>query len=361
MKIRCVREDILQAVLAAQRIVSSRAVMPVLTGVALRGKGDTVQVNATDLELALNTGFSCSAEEEGETVVNAKLLGDILRNLSQETVWLEKSGSDLMIKDDRSTFLLRTMAIEDFPALPQVEDALVTKAPSGTVLRALGQVRNAVSKDERRMILTGVLFDIKGTVLTVVGTDSYRLAMRSIELGEAAVQEREMIVPGRAVVELARWGDHEQPLDIFVSEGQVRFVQGERSLTARLIEGRFPNYTDFVPKNTQVELRFDKAEMENAVKRMSLVASTILMKVETGSIVLESNASEVGEAREAVAIEGSGEMEIAFNAEYLKDGIDVVEGEKTELLLVDGEKPALIKDVGDSGYRYVIMPVRVKR
>ncbi len=361
MRIRCVKEDMLNAVQSAQRVVSSRVVMPVLTGISLRSEGDRLEIRATDLELSLHTAFDCKTEEEGAAVVNAKLLGEILRNLSSETLSMEKTGNDLMIKDERSSFLLRTMPSEDFPVLPEVNEAALQGLPGGVLSTALNQVKSAVSKDERRMILTGVLFDIQKERINLVGTDSYRLAMSTIELEAAAPVEREMIVPGRAIQELVRWQDNERPVDVFTSEGQIRFLQGEKSLTARLIEGRFPNYGDFIPKETTVKAVFNRGELENAVKRMSLVAPTILMKVAGDQAELESNAAEIGEARENIRVEAEGSIEIAFNAEYLKDGIDAIGGEKAELAMVDAEKPALIRAVEQDAYRYVLMPVRIKR
>ncbi len=362
MKVKCVRDDISAAVQAAQRIVSSRAIMPVLTGVVLKTAEENIQVLATDLELSINTGFGASVEEPGQVVINARLLGDILKNLSAETVSLEKSGNDLEIDDGKASFKLRTMPAEDFPALPDVEEPLIQELDSREFINAIGQVKNAASRDERRIILTGILFDLQEGGLTLVGTDSYRLALRELKATTSGAPDKSVIVPGRALQELSRWGDHQKALEIYKSEGQIRFAQADRSLTARLIEGRFPNYADFVPKQVQLTVSFSKEEMEAAVRRMSLVAPTIVMKVEEGQVTLESNASEVGEARETVAIQGTqGTLEVAFNADYLKDGIAAIDGERVEMLLADAEKPALIKSTESEDYKYVIMPVRIKR
>lgn len=362
MKVKCVRDDISSAVQAAQRIVSSRAIMPVLTGVVLKTVEDTIQVLATDLELSINTGFGANVEEPGQVVINARLLGDILKNLSAETVSLEKNGNDLEIDDGKAAFKLRTMPPEDFPALPEVEEPFIQEVDSRDFIHAIGQVKNAVSRDERRIILTGILFDMRDAGLTLVGTDSYRLALRELTAKTLGTPENSVIVPGRALQELSRWGDHQKTMDIFKSEGQVRFTQAGRSLTARLIEGRFPNYADFVPKQVQMTIRFARDDMEAAVRRMSLVAPTIVVKVDGNTMTLESNASEVGEARETVTVQGAdGGLEIAFNADYLKDGIGAIEGEQVELLLSDAEKPALIKGAESENYKYVIMPVRIKR
>ncbi len=362
MKVKCVRDDISAAVQAAQRIVSSRAIMPVLTGVVLKAADDNIQVLATDLELSINTGFSASVEESGQVVISARLLGDILKNLSAETVSLEKTGNDLEINDGKASFKLRTMPAEDFPALPEVEEPLIQEMESRDFINAVGQVKNAVSRDERRIILTGILFDLKEDGITLVGTDSYRLALRELTAKTLGTQENSVIVPGRALQEVGRWGDYQKSMDVFRSEGQIRFTQADRSLTARLIEGRFPNYSDFVPKQVQMTIRFSREEMEAAVRRMSLVAPTIVMKVENNNLTLESNASEVGEARETIAIQGAdGGLEIAFNADYLKDGIGGIDGDQVEMLLTDAEKPALLKGTESDNYKYVIMPVRIKR
>ncbi len=362
MKVKCVRDDISSAVQAAQRIVSSRAIMPVLTGVVIRTVDDNIQVLATDLELSINTGFGAQVEEAGQVVINARLLGDILKNLSAETVSFEKNGNDLEINDGKASFKLRTMPPEDFPALPEVEELFIQEVDSRDFINAIGQVKNAVSRDERRIILTGILFDLQEAGITLVGTDSYRLALRELAAKAMGNQEKSVIVPGRALQELSRWGDHHKTLDIYKSEGQVRFAQADRSLTARLIEGRFPNYADFVPKQVQMTIRFARDEMEAAVRRMSLVAPTIVMKVEENTMTLESNASEVGEARENLTVQGAdGGIEIAFNADYLKDGIGAIDSDQVEMLLNDAEKPALIKGIESEDYKYVIMPVRIKR
>ncbi len=362
MKIKCVRDDISAAVQAAQRVVSSRAIMPVLTGVILKTVAENIQVLATDLEISINIGFAASVEEPGQVVINARLLGDVLKNLSAEAVYLEKNGNDLEINDGKAVFKLRTMPAEDFPILPDVEEPLIQELESRAFINAISQVKNAASRDERRIILTGILFDLRENGLTLVGTDSYRLAMRELAARTVEIQEKSIIVPGHALQELSRWGDYQKSLDVYKSEGQVRFVQGNRSLTARLIEGRFPNYADFVPKQVQMTVRFAREEMEAAVRRMSLVAPTIVMKVDEKNITLESNASEVGEAREIVAVQGAGrEMEMAFNADYLRDGIGAIDGEQVEMLLTDAEKPALMKSTERDDYKYVIMPVRIKK
>ncbi len=359
MKLTCIREDLNSSLQMVQRAVSAKTVMPVLSGVYMEASGDLLTLHTTDLEVYMKESLPCKAELEGKAVVNTRLLSDISKNLQGELVKMESLENQLLVEDDKSKFVLRTMAVEDFPKMPEGREAVVEEIELEVLSNAINQVVKAASRDDKRPVLQGVNISIEGDVLNMVATDSYRLAAREIRGVSRSVESKEMIIPAKAMNEIARWSGKGGKIGIFEGEGQVRFEVGNTVMLVREIEGKFPNWRQLVPTQHTVKVKVKKEEITGAIKRISLVGSAVKIETRGSSILLSTEMADVGSAEEEIGAECTGEeMKIVFNSEFLMDGVSNVEGGELWILMTEAEKPALIRGIDDEDYRYVIMPIR---
>lgn len=364
MKFRCERDTLADALTTAQRAVTSRTgALPVLSGLRITATPDSVELVGSDLELTIRVQVPVHGETEGVAVVPARLLGDIVRNLESSAVTIEVDGDDVKIVGGRSSFILRLLPGEDFPQLPQVAGASARVA-APALAEALRQVIPAASKDDARPILTGVLLTAITGGLRLVATDSYRLAVRDLQGVSMLGEGQHVLVAAKGLSEVQRLlaeGD----IDVTLSEREVKFAVANAEITTRLIEGEFPNYEQLIPSGYPNRLTVDHDVLDAAVKRVRLVgqgrdSSPIRLAMSAEGVELSAVAQEIGEAREAVEAKFEGtDLTVAFNSEYLLDGIQAVGGSEVVLESLDPLKPATLRAVDSIGFLYLLMPVRI--
>lgn len=363
MKFRCERDRLVEALNSAGRAVSARGgSLPVLAGLRLHLTGDTLVLTGSDLDLTIVVGMDVAGQEDGVTVVPAKLIADVVRSMSPGAVEFELAGTDVQLSGGRSQFTLRTMPAEEYPQLPETGEHGVT-IDAGEFLHALRQVVRAASSDDARPILTGVLMAAEGDGIRVVATDSYRLSVRDLAgtnpLGEAT----SILVPSRALTELGRLAQQSEQLELHLGARDASFRIGETRLTTRLIDGEFPNYRGLIPSNQPNTLLVDRAALLEAIRRVRLLAqesTPIRLAMSSEGLELVAMTQDVGQAREWLdaSYEGT-ELTVAFNADYLFDGVDVAPGEQVRLESVDALKPAVLRSPDHPEFLYLLMPVRV--
>ncbi len=359
MKLTCMREDLNNSLQMVQRAVSSKSIIPVLSGVYMEVSGEEINLHTTDLEVYMKETLPCKTEEEGKVVVNTRLLLDIARNLQGDLVRMEYLENQLQIEDERSKFSLRTMAVEDFPKMPEGKRAVVEELDLELMSTAVNQVAKAASKDDKRPVLQGVNISLTEDSLNMVATDSYRLAVREVKGMSRSGESKEMIIPARALQEIPKWASKGGKIGIFEGEGQVRFETGNTVMMVREIEGKFPNWSQLIPTQHTIKVKVKKNDIIGAIKRTSLVGTAVKMETKGDTILMKSEMADVGSAEEELEAECEGEeIKIVFNSEFLLDGISNVGEEEIWILMNEPEKPALIRGVDMDDYRYVIMPIR---
>ncbi len=361
MKFKCDRDVLSEALQTVQRAVSSRPGIPALTGVHMSAQGSELVLSATDLEVSARLSLEVSVSSEGVALVPARLLADMVKSFEQAPVEFEADGGQARIVCRNYEGTIRLLPAEDFPALQAPSGTKVTVS-AGEFASAVAQVARAASRDEARPILTGVLLEINREGLTLVATDSYRLAVR--ELTATAEGEGKALVPERALTEAGRAAaaDEKGQLELYVEASQVAFRTPSLILTSRLIEGEFPNYRQLLPDRYENKLHASRQQLLDAVRRVGLLAresSPVKMEFNALGVRLSSSSPDLGDAVEVVESKFEGEeITAAFNPTYLSDGLNAATGDRVEVEVRDGLKPAVVRGEGES-FVYLVMPVRL--
>ena len=344
------------------RAASSRGTVQVLGGVGIRAAEGLLELEATDMELSLRTTVPATVEGEGVLVVPAKLLGDIVRLLPSGEVTLAHRPEDGAATIDSGSYSsrLNVFAAEDFPRLPSV-DVPLQEVDATALLDTVQRVSRAASRDESRPVLTGILAQFEGAKLTMAATDSYRMSVKETAL-EGGGPELEAIIPARALDELGRVAAGAERIQLGINDNHVIFGTGQAWLTTRRIDGQFPNVQQLRPESFEVQLELNRAELLDAVRRAAVMAqrnTPLRLRFEEGELTISAQSQDVGETRESLALRYSGEpLEIGFNAEFLREGLESVTADEVKLELINPLRPGLISAEGDS-FWYLIMPIRL--
>lgn len=365
MRISMARGELLDALSTVSRGLSSRTTLPILAGIHISAQQDRAAFQATDLEVSIRTSSTAKVETPGETVVPGRLVTDIVRSLPEAAVTLETSpAGTAWITCGQSTFTVKTLAPEDYPKFPEVAPEGVVTLPVETFSHVVHQVSRSVSKDETRPILTGVLVVVDGETLRMAATDSYRLCVREVSV-EGIVGDLELVIPGKALEDVAKLAASAETVSLGAAENQVVFTFGSTTFVSRRIEGSFPNYKQLIPKEYTTRVVADRMELLEAIKRVSLMAqhsTPLRLKVAVAdhTLTLSANTQDVGEASEDLQVTPEGEdVEIAFNHAYLLDGVSVAEGDTVALEVTSPLKPGVLKPADGEGFTYLLMPVRL--
>jgi DNA polymerase III subunit beta len=362
LKITCTREDLVARLGVVARAVSTRGAVQVLAGVLLRAENGLLELGATDMELSLRTTLPAELEGEGALVVPGKLLVDLARLLPEEEVVLEHKVDEGVVHVSSGGYASRVniYSAEDFPRLPPV-DVPLQQIDRSSLLDTVERVSRSASRDESRPVLTGILVRFEGTTLTMAATDSYRLSVKQTDL-EVAGPELEAIIPARALIELGRIAAGADTVQLGVHENHVVFGVGEAWLTTRRIDGQFPNYKQLLPESFEVELELPRAELLDVVRRAGVMAqrnAPLRLRFEEGELTVSAQSQDVGETRETMPAGYAGDpLEIGFNADFLREGLESVTGDSVLLKLINPLRPGLITADGDA-FWYLIMPIRL--
>jgi DNA polymerase III subunit beta len=366
VQFHCERDVLLDALTTASRAVASRAGnLPVLSGVRMELSGDRLVLTGTDLDLTVTTAAAVGGSEDGVTVVPARLLGDIVRALEPGRVEIHTDDEEARLSSGRSQFSVRVLAADDFPrlAVPTGEEVSL---PAASLAEALRQVVRAASSDDARPILTGVLLAAEGDGLRLVATDSYRLAVRDLHGMSVLREDQSVLVPSKALGELARVLTGGSNVTLRLADRDATFDAGDVRLTTRLIEGEFPNYRQLIPSSQPNRLTVGREPLLDALRRVKLLAreaTPVRLTLAPDGLELAAVTQDVGEAHEELDAKYEGaEMMIAFNPDYLADGVEAAEGDEVTLETVDALKPAVVRSGNPTAapdYLYLLMPVRV--
>ena len=366
MKLKVNQEDLYQGIQRANKAVSSKTTLPILSGILLATEDNKIKLVGTDLEIGIECFVEAEVISAGEIVLPAKYLTKIIRELPKEEIVLttEDSNNTAQIKCGHSQFNIHGSPTDEFPLLPEVESGVNFSLSEEKLKAIIDQIEFAVSDDESKPFLNGGLMIIEEGKIKVAATDTYRLAYREDEIDFDDLEVDEIIIPSKTLSELSKLlSDTEDEVNISVTENQTLFNFSGISIVSRLIEGQFPNYEQVIPDQNTTTAVVDKQSLLNATKRAALLAkqdsNIIKINLKSDKLIITANTPEVGQAYEEVPIELEGEeTEIAFNARYLIDCLKVISDEKVNLELSGSLSPGVIKTKTEYEYTYVIMPVR---
>ena len=357
------RDELIRQLAIVSRAASTRTTVQVLAGILLRAAAGRLELSATDMEISLRSSLEAEVESEGGVVVPGRLLVDIARSLPGEDVVVEhRVGEGIVeITSGAAVYRVHTYNPEDFPRLPESAGTEMVAVDGEALLATSAKVSRAASRDESRPVLTGILVRFEGESLIMAATDSYRLAVKETGLSERG-PELDAIVPARALAELSRIATGSSELELGVQENQVIFATDGVLLTTRRIEGQFPNYRQLLPESFEYEVAMPREELLEVVRRVSVMAqrnAPLRLRFAEGELTVSAQTQDVGEARESMPAGFSGEpLEIGFNPEFLRDGIESAEGDELRLKLISPLRPAVLQGAGED-FSYLIMPIRL--
>ena len=366
MRATCERAELAEKLQIVGRAVSSRTTVQILAGIVLRAEEGRLSLAATDMEISLRASLAAQVEEEGAVVVPGRLLVDIVRLLPAGEVTIEYRPERGLaeLRAGSASYRLHTYNPDDFPRLPEMEEDDGFAVDRAALLDTVAKVSRAASRDESRPVLTGILVRFEDEKVVMAATDSYRLSVKETPLEQGPGQELEAIVPARALAEVSRIAQTTEAsaLEIGVQENQVAFQIDGVLLSARRIDGQFPNYKQLLPESFEIEIDLVRQELLDIVRRMALMAARrapLRLRFQEGELVVSAQTPDVGEAQESMPIAYSGDvMEVGFNAEFLRDGLESVADERVRLKLISPLRPGLIQGEGDD-FLYLIMPIRL--
>lgn len=368
MKLSLSSAQLLNQLQTATRVASTRSAVQALSGIMISAQADsTPELLATDMEIGLRVPLEADVSRPGSALLPARLLLDVARSLSAETLTLElrSAEQDVELICGPTTFHLRTLRAEDFPTLPQPSPETRVTLPTVAFVETVSRVARSASRDETRPVLTGILMSAAGQELRMVATDSYRLSVKETALESALQGSLEANVPARALQELVRIAQ-QTPADslaVSVGQNQVIFELGDIVLSSRLIDGQFPNYRQLLPESVEHELRLASAELTDVVRRISLLAqknAPLRLSFGEGTLTVSAQTPDVGEASEAIPVPFHGEpFEIGFNPEFLRDGLESIDSDELILKLISPLRPGLIESPDTGDFVYLIMPIRL--
>jgi DNA polymerase-3 subunit beta len=365
MEVVLEREAFLRGVQMVQNIVEPRQTLPILSNIMLEGDGETVRVTATDLEVGARVTIPARVASQGAVTVSARKLGEIVRELSAASLVLKVGdNSAVNIRCGGVSYRLVGLPPDDFPPVVPVSPTSWIPIEARVLGEMLQQTSFAISRDENRYALNGILFSIQGKEVRLVATDGHRLAISVRPLGGDGAEPVTGIVPRKAVAELMRVLGSSEDVQIALTENQFVLQMPTFILTARLIEGQFPNYEAVLPKGHPGRLLVPRATLQGALRRVAVIAEErnkpVKMTVTPAALKLSASSQELGEAEETIDVDYSGqEVVMGFNSRYLLDALNAVEKDPVAFEFKDGLSPGVVKSVEDERYCCVIMPMRI--
>jgi DNA polymerase-3 subunit beta len=367
VKISLERDALLRQLQTVSRVASTRSAIQALSGVQVVASSKGCELQATDMDVGLRVPVEAEITREGVVVLPARLLLDVVRLLPAPEVSLElrPAQQDVELVSGNATFHIRTLRAEDFPPFPEPQDDSAVELPVEAFVSTALKVASSASRDETRPVLTGILVSASDRELRMVATDSYRLSVKETTLETALPSGFEVNVPARALQELARVAGHveQEQLRISVRQNQILFELGGVTLSSRLIDGQFPNYRQLLPETFEHELRLASGELTEVVRRISLLAqknAPLRLSFQPGELTISAQTPDIGEALESLPVSFQGEaLEIGFNPEFLRAGLEAIEEGDVVLKLISPLRPGLIESGDDSRFRYLIMPIRL--
>lgn len=373
MKFKVPQEELSKALSSCDKSLATKPSLPVLSNFLITASKNKVEFLATDLETATKVDIFCKIDIEGATTLPGKTLVEFISQLGAEDLMFEKLGEEVLITSSENSARLSTIAAEDFPAIPQIQQGIEFVVEAKSLLSGIKRVEFCAAGDESRPVLSGVLFEVEKKTLSLVATDGYRLGYSKLEVLGGSEKIR-AVIPAKALSEIAKIISEnlsegkEEKITIKLSDNltQVNFKFTNIEFTSRLIEGEFPNWQKIIPSEFPTKIKVSKTNLVKQVRIASIFArdagNIIRFKIEGKTMNIISNASQIGsnEARvDAIDAEGGG-GEIAFNYRYVLEVLSVVEDENVNFEMIESLNPGRITAEKNDNFFHIVMPVRLQ-
>jgi DNA polymerase-3 subunit beta len=368
MKISITKEQLSNGLQAVQNVVATRTTLPVLSNVLLRAQGDRLELTATDLDISVTTAVPATVKKPGATTLPAKKFFGIIRELGPQDIDLDTDDKNhTTIQSGSSYYKINGLGADEFPAEQPIAESRTINLPQEKFKGLLRKTSFAISTDETRFVLNGILLSLKEHNVTMVATDGRRLALAYEEVDVPGTSQGECIVPTKAINELNRLLSAKGDIEVKIGPNKVSFAlsaEGANPVTivSKLIEGNYPNYKQVIPGETKERVTLNRDEFHAALRRAELMTSekshSVKLTFRKNSLEITANTPEVGEARESIAVNYKGpDMAIAFNPGYLMDPLKALADDEVYLELIDDLSPGIVKT--HAPFLYVIMPMRM--
>jgi len=365
VKLSIGKQDLLTAINKVIKATALRTSVPYLSGIMITVSDTDMTLFASDLETSIETKVDCLVEEVGTIAVAGKILSNIVSALPDTTVHLFEDGEFLKISAGQSEFQIRKINTADFSTFPQITSEQEALIPANKLTMMIKKVSKAVSRDESRVVLTGVLLTIENDLITMVSTDSFRLALIEQKLEKPVKGVFEVLIPGKVLDEVARMVGTSGLVRIEASANQILFTFDDTKMVTRRLEGKFPNWKQLMPSTFATKTIVDHSELLDSVKRVSLLALnnaaiTVTVSAEDQTLSLSAKTQELGAANESILVKAEGEdNNIAINYSYFIDGLTSINSDTVYLEIQDPLKPGIVR-APEENFTYLVMPVRAQ-
>ncbi len=374
MKFAIQQDDLQKALDIIANVVPAKTTLPILTCVLMEAKGGRLTLSATNLDISITTSTDkVEIKDEGRVAIPATKFVPFVRSLRSGEVTISQKGEQIRLDSGKARLTENTMNVEEYPKLKTLAEKDGLEIDAATIIDMINETSYAVSRDETRPALMGILWEIRGDSLTLVATDAHRLARSTRTLDWSASNDRNMIVDTAGLRQLPRIAaamedDGPANVTIFMGENQLSFRAGDTVLHTRLLEGPFPDYTAVIPKDNDKDVTIDKAEFIQAIRRVSITAdritSQIKLGVEAGRMELAARGTEGSQSEDELSVSYEGPaLEIGFNFSYLQDILKNLRADTVTLSMRDPQSAALLRPVGedgaDTGVLCLLMPLRL--
>lgn len=366
MKTTIKREDLLGPLQQVIGAVERRQTLPILGNVLLKSSGGDLTLTATDLEIEMVANVAADSSEDFQTTIPARKLLDICKALpDKSSIDFNIDETRVSLTSARSRFTLASLPARDFPGLDEIEVQQTFSIPQETFKHLFDKTSFAMAQQDVRYYLNGILMELAPGKIRLVATDGHRLALSAVDLDTGVSEDKQIIIPRKAVLELARLLDlSDSPANCILSQNHLRVETGELVFTTKLIDGKFPDYQRVIPVDGNKTMEVEREVLKQALGRISILSNEkyrgIRLSLTNGNLAIQANNPDQEEAEEELPVDyAEAEMEIGFNVTYLIDVLNVLNSDKVQVKLKDSNSSAIISDSEDESSLYVVMPMRL--
>lgn len=364
MKIVCDKNELIEAINVSQKAVSGKSTIQVLEGLYLEAAVNKLKIIGNDLEIAIETSINCEVVEGGSIVLNSRMFGEIIRKLPDGNISIVcDEDYNTLIKSKNSRFNIKGMNSTDYPQIPDIKAENHFQIQQGLLKNMIRQTVFAVSTDENKQILTGSLFEIENNEINIVSVDGYRLAERKSRI--LSTDNIKAVIPGKTLNEIYKILTQDESLiTIGISSNQILFETENCKIVSRLLEGKFLNYKEIIPKEFETKLTVNTQELLDAVERASLISredKKYPVKFNLKDKIYISSSAEIGNVQEEIESEIEGkDLEIGFNPKYFVDALKAIDDDEISISFTTSYGPCVIHSKEQENFIYLILPVRLK-
>lgn len=365
MKINCDKNLLTEALANAARAVSPKSAMPVLEGILLEAKNNNLKITGYDLEMGITTTINCNIEVEGEIVISAKLLLDMIRKMPGENISIESSEKYLCtIKSGVTEYTIMGMSTEEYPELPKISESESISIPKQMLKSMISQTLFAIATTDSKPVHTGSMFDMAEGKLNIVSVDGFRLALRTEEIKNKEIYN--FIVPGKTLSEVQKMiDDEEEDVELTISRKHIIFNINNCLLVSRLLEGEFLDYKSAIPKTSTTTVKIETRKLIDSIERTSLlisdkIKSPIRMKFADNMIKISCSTA-IGKAYDEIQCEITGEdVEMGFNSKFMLDALRCAGTDDIKMEINGALSPMRILPMQGESFLFLVLPVRIK-